>query len=387
VIPSGRAFPPELDPRRSRQPGRRPRKLRALGWLAAIVSVLVFLGSVGGYAAARYYTSQLTRVDIRLPGTAAPPAAADGSQNFLLIGSDTRAGANAQYNAAKGSSQYVSGQRSDTVILAHLPAGSGKATLVSFPRDSWVFIPRYRQPDGKVIPAHQAKLNSAFSEGGPPLLIQTIENLSGLRVDHFVQIDFVGFRDMVNALGGVTICVRTRRADRESGDFLAPGYTHINGRKALAFVRQRYGLPQGDLDRIKDQQYFLSVLLHKVLSAGTLINPFKLNAFLRAAAHAVTVDQGLSINDLKDFALRLRHIDPAHVTFLTVPIANANVLEPDGEDAVALDRPALHRLFAGLRADGGAGGGHRSGRSRSAGPPAPRTSPTTAAAAGQSCAP
>jgi len=134
-----------------------------------------------------------------------------------------------------------------------------------------------------VSPAHPAKLNEAYSIGGAALLTQLIEQLTGLRLDHYVQVDFGGFRKIVDALGGLTLCVRTNRHDHDSGDNLSAGtHANVTGDQALAFVRDRKGLPGGDLDRIKDQQYFLAQVLHKVLSAGTLTDPARLNSFLSA---------------------------------------------------------------------------------------------------------
>ncbi len=363
------SLPPELDPRRSRQPlppeldPRRPlppRQLRrrsrhpVLRGLAIGLSALVLLVSVGGYAAYRFYDAQLTRIGIRLPGQGAVADTDGAAQNFVLAGSDSRSFAGGQaFQAAPGSADYVTGQRSDTVILVHIPAGSGKPTVVSFPRDSYVQIPGYADAHGVHHDPYMAKLNEAFSVGGPALLVQLIENLSGLKVDHYVQVDFGGFRTMVNALGGVTLCVRTTRHDHDSGDMLTAGvHPNVNGDVALSFVRDRKGLPNGDLDRIRDQQYFLAQVLHKVLSAGTLANPFKLNAFLSAVASNVTVDSGFGLNEMRTLATRLRHLDPGHVTFATVPItseAGTAVIHGVSQSVVLLDQPKLAAMFAALR--------------------------------------
>jgi LCP family protein required for cell wall assembly len=320
----------------------RGRTRSLLSRLLAVVSVLVLLGSAAGYAAVRYYAGQLTRLSVNLPqaGAAGPP----GTENFLLVGSDTRAGS-PQFQAKPGSPQYVTGQRSDTMIFIHLPP-TGAATMVSLPRDSWVQIPAYRQPDGQVLPAHYDKMNAAFAEGGPTLLVQLVEQLTGMRVDHYLQVDFVGLQQMVNSLGGLTICVRTPRHDVSSGDFLSAGVHHIDGKQALAFVRDREGLPLGDLDRVKDQRYLLSVMFHKVLSPGVLLNPGAMNGFLSALAHSLTVDRSLSLDDMRRLALRLRHIES--VQSLTLPVANPSYFV-DGQDAVELDMPAVRALFARLR--------------------------------------
>ena len=311
------------------------------------MSVIVLLVSVGGYALYLKYNGQINRIDLfgHIHGPR-PAANADGpAVNFLLVGSDTRAGVSGNF---AGGSAVVTGARSDTVILVHVPPGNGRATLISIPRDSWVQIPTYTDSHGQSVPAHYAKFNSAFSIGGPALLVQTVESLSGLRIDHYVQIDFVGFQNMVNALGGVTVCVGTSRSEPLSGDFLTAGIHHINGTQALAFVRDRHSFADQDFSRIKDQQYFLSVLLHTVLSAGTLVNPFKLNAFLDALTKSVTVDSGLSFDALRSFALRMRHLDPAHVQFDPLPVADGNAFR-EGQSVVLLDPVKMAALFHSLK--------------------------------------
>ena len=277
------------------------------------------------------------------------PAEDTKAQNFLLIGSDTRAGADAVYNAAKGSADYTSGERSDTMMLVHVPTGPAKASIISFPRDSWVEIPRWTDTKGAHHPAHMSKLNAAFSEGGSPLLVATLEQLSGIRVDHVVQIDFTGFKNMVNALGGIEVCVKTTRHDHDSGDNLTAGGMHlIKGDAALAFVRDRKGLPGGDIDRIADQQYFLSVVLHKVLSAKTLTNPTKLYHFATAATRSLTTDKGFGLRQMESLATRLHSIDPAHVTFLQVPVLNNSARE-NGQSVVELDHANLPAVFAAMK--------------------------------------
>ena len=235
-------------------------------------------------------------------------------------------------------------------MLVHVPTGPAKASIISFPRDSWVEIPQWTDTKGGHHPAHMSKLNAAFSEGGAPLLVATLEQLSGIRVDHVVQIDFTGFKNMVNALGGIEVCVKTTRHDHDSGDNLTAGGMHlIKGDAALAFVRDRKGLPGGDIDRIADQQYFLSVVLHKVLSAGTLTDPLKLLNFAKAAARSMTTDKDFGVGQMKILATRLHSIDPAHVTFLQVPVLNSSAREA-GQSVVQLDTvhlPAVVRRHEG----------------------------------------
>jgi LCP family protein required for cell wall assembly len=359
-------LPPELNPRgpRTGPPGKTPwsapastvtkrsRGQRVAGWIAAVTSVCVLLAAGGFWVIYHSIFGNIAHInafDALAKNGIHRPAADAKAENFLLVGSDTRAGANGVYNAAKGSQDFTSGQRSDTMMLVHVPSGSAKASIISFPRDSWVTIPQWTDTKGGHHPEHKAKLNAAFAEGGSPLLVATLERLSGIRVNHVVQIDFTGFKNMVNALGGLDVCVKTTRNDHDSGDFLTAGSTHhINGDQALAFVRDRKGLPGGDIDRIADQQYFLSKMLHKVLSAGTLTDPAKLYSFARAAAKSMTTDNGFGISQMKTLATRLHSIDPAHVTFLQVPILNSNA-RVGGQSVVELDSANLPAVFAAMK--------------------------------------
>lgn len=349
------ALPPELDPRRRADlpplRRRRSRARRMLTWIAVLTSAAIVAASAGMYVAFRHYNGKLIRTDIRTPSdTTAPAAGADGpAQNFLIVGSDTReAPGTQQFGAKKGSPKYVSGARSDTIMLLHIPSGQAKATLISFPRDSWVAIPAFAdKATGVRYAAHHQRINSAFALGGAPLLVQVMQRLSGLRVDHYVQVDFAGFQRIVDALGGVNICVRTTRNDKDSGDYLTAGTHRVNGKAALAFARDRKSFSAQDLARIKDQQYLISVLLHKVLSAGTLANPFKVNALVNAVVASTTVDADLSVGDMRTFALRMRHLDPKHVNLLTAPVKGDAVIQ--GNDVLLLDDAKVTALFDTLK--------------------------------------
>lgn len=324
--------------------------------LAVALALLGVVVTAAGFGLYHYYEGKLGRVSIPGLGRSGQASGSTSGQNVVLAGSDTRSFVGGQaFQGRSGSADFVSGQRSDTVILVHLPAGNGKAELVSFPRDSFVDIPAFTSPHGTTIPAHMAKLNEAFSLGGPALLVQVITSLTGLRIDHYVQVNFAGFRNIVTALDGLTLCIGTSRRDHDSGDRLSAGvHTRVNGDAALAFVRDRKGLPAGDIDRIKDQQYFLSQVLHKVLSAGTLTNPGRLNNFLSALTSDVTVDSHFGFSQITTLASRLRHLDPAHVTFLTLPILSDNarrVVHGFQQSVVLVDQAAADRLFAPLRTD------------------------------------
>jgi LCP family protein required for cell wall assembly len=220
---------------------------------------------------------------------------------------------------------FVTGQRSDTVILAHLYGGkSNKVQLVSFPRDSVVDIPAYTDAKGRRHEAQHNRINYAFNEGGPKLLVQTVEQLTNVRIDHYLQVDFDGFQSMVDKLGGVDVCLSRPAKDHFSGIDLSAGKHHIDGAVALSFVRQRHGLQNGDIDRIKRQQQFIGAMVRKVLSAGTLANPLKLNGFLNVATSSLKADEGLDFKQLRTLALRMRNLGAGNVIFATIPLSDTN---------------------------------------------------------------
>jgi LCP family protein required for cell wall assembly len=331
-------------------PGRVPktrlqRTAVVLKWVASVTAVLILVTAGGTWWAFRHYDHQIDRISIPGLHVKKPAKSAKGGETFLLVGSDNREGANSEGTG------FVAGERSDTMILVHLYGSSEKVELVSFPRDAWVEIPSYTDPKtGRTREAHQSKLNSAFSIGGPALLIATLEHLSGLRIDHYLQVDFTGFKRMVNEVGGVDVCLTKKAVDHFSGINLSKGHHHISGDVALAFVRQRHGLAQGDLDRIARQQQFIGSLVHKVLSKGTLLDPFKLTGFLDAATSSLKVDQDLKTGDLKKLALRLRHFSSHGVLFTTVPVTSINARRA-GQSVVLLDDTKAAALFEALRTE------------------------------------
>jgi LCP family protein required for cell wall assembly len=223
--------------------------------------------------------------------------------------------------------------------------------LVSFPRDSVVEIPEFTDAKKRVHPAQRNRINYAFNEGGPRLLVRTVQNLTGVRIDHYLQVDFEGFQSMVDKLGGVDVCLSRPAKDHFSGINLSAGKHHINGNVALAFVRQRHGLPNGDIDRIKRQQQFLGAMIRKVLSAGTLANPFKLNGFLNVATSSLQADEGLDFATLRTLALRMRNVGAGNVVFATIPITSSNAYIRGLGSVVLVDEEEADALFDGIRRD------------------------------------
>jgi LCP family protein required for cell wall assembly len=233
------------------------------------------------------------------------------SLNILLMGSDKRTGAAAA---------NVEGERSDTTILLHIAAQRDSAIAVSIPRDSVVDIPKCRRTDGTVVPARPAEMfNSAFSEGGPACTVKTVEKLTDIRIDNYVVIDFRGFKDMVNALGGVQVCIPYAVNDPQSHLDLDAGLQKVRGQQALAYVRTRHALGNGsDLSRIDRQQAFLSSMVSRVKDKGLLLRPDKLYNFLAAATNSLTTDLG-GLRQMAGLARDARGIKTSNIEFVTVP--------------------------------------------------------------------
>jgi LCP family protein required for cell wall assembly len=318
------------------EPPHRSRKRRILKWTAiSMASLLVLI--VGGVVADYFYLSGKIKHDPTVvpSGAVRPTKAASAlkAQNFVLIGSDTRQG-----KSGKGTGgSNVQGARSDTTILMHISANNGGATLISIPRDSYVQIPScVVGPNGQTSSPEMNKFNAAYSIGseydnkyGPSCTVHTIETLTGIHIDHFAVVDFAGFEHMVSALGGVKMCVAHRLYDPIIHD--ASGYhgsgldlpagksVEINGTQALALMRARYALDGGgDLPRIKRQQEFIGAMIRKATSTSLLVNPFRLQSFLKAAASSLTTD-GFGLGTMHKLAGALHNVGAGGVRLLTVP--------------------------------------------------------------------
>jgi LCP family protein required for cell wall assembly len=348
-------LPPELDPRGPRRVPKPPHGQRPprtgwrspLGTTALLLSIFVLASSGLLYSRYLHYDHNIPRIPGVISGGGATAKA--GAENVLLVGSDSRVGTGDQFAQAPKGQTQVEGQRSDTVILAHLAKGNQKATLVSLPRDSWVTIPAYVDAKGVSQPAHFDKLNAAFSLGGAPLLVSTVQLLTGIHVDHYVEIDFAGFEHMVSALGGVDICLTKPAHDVQTGLNLTAGQHHLDGPTALAFVRQRYGLALGDIDRIKRQQQFLASVARKAESAGTLTDPLKLNSFIDALTKSISVDSGTGMGDMTKLAVKLKGLGSGNVVLTTMPLSGFS--KKNGIDVDDVDTAKATALFDSLIQD------------------------------------
>ncbi len=333
LLPGRHAAPDE-----SQKHSRRRRILKAIAVLAAatMVGVLVLAG-IGTYYA-RKYDGNVDRIDgvfAKIPQSSRPAKTTAKAQNFLLVGSDVRAPGATTGTAADSSG----GGRSDTLMLVHVAADQKSAHVISIPRDSWVIIPGR----GK------NKINAAYAFGGPSLLVQTVEALTKVRIDHYLAIDFAGFAAMTDALGGVDINVPVASYDSINRKRWKAGLQRMDGKTALLFVRQRYGLPGGDFDRIQHQHLFLQALMHKATSGAQLRNPARLTRLLDAVTKSLSVDDGLSGNGLRALALSMRDLRGPDVKFLTVPVEGTGRV--GAASVVFLDGPRYLALFAAVRND------------------------------------
>jgi LCP family protein required for cell wall assembly len=277
-----------------------------------------------------YVDTQLTRITALKGSTAS-----SSGTNWLIVGSDSRADLTTREEKELHTG-HAAGQRTDTIMLLH--SGSSGPVLVSLPRDSLVSIPGH----GK------NKLNSAYSLGGPQLLVKTVEQATGLAIDHYAEIGFAGFVQMVDAVGGVDICVKQSINDPLAGIKLKAGCQELNGETALGYVRTR-ATPRADLDRIEHQQQFLSGLMKKVGGPSTLLNPFRWVALTQALPGALTVDAGDHVWSLARLAWTMKSLSGDGGIRTTVPIGGLDSV--NGSSVVRWDNTKAKALFKALADD------------------------------------
>jgi LCP family protein required for cell wall assembly len=337
---------PEDDP--ARRARRRRRTRRVLYGALVLLSAGVLLVAGTFYWAYEHYTGRVQRIPnafpTGVPQSALPPPSKGGSQTFLLVGVDARSDLPTTGKDAKAPEWRPGAQRSDTMMLVHLPADHHGAYVVSLPRDSWVGIPGHGQ----------AKLNAAFSWGGPPLLIDTVQRLTKVKIDHLAVIDWSGFKKLTDAVGGVDLTVdKTVKRYNGPGGYWTAGAHHMDGADALDYVRERYGLPRGDLDRTHRQQNFLRAVLAKMLSGGTFSNPVKLKHTLDQVTSVVSVDDRLSDGDLRSLLWNMRTVRSSDMVFMNAPVAGFDTVRK--QSVVLLDPNGTADLWEAMRNDTMAG--------------------------------
>jgi LCP family protein required for cell wall assembly len=292
----------------------------------------VLLASGGAWVLTSYVSGHVHRLNAGTPGTPS-----SGPLNILVAGVDIRAGLTHRQQARLHVGRAVS-HNSDTLMIVHIPADHSYVQVVSVPRDSWVPIPGHGMN----------KINAAFGLGGPRLMVRTVSALTGLTINDYAEVNFLGFVKIIDAVGGVDVCLPYAVDDSYSGLHLSAGMHHVDGVTALEFARDRHSFATSDLARINDQQQLMATLLNQAVNAGTLTDPFKARRLLASVTSAVQVDQGFNIPEL---ANELRGIRPGDVTFSTVPLASYNYVTPDGQSAVLWDHAKAAKLFARMKAD------------------------------------
>ncbi|MFJ3582366.1 LCP family protein [Streptomyces sp. NPDC090127] len=308
---------------------RRVSPKRVLLGALALLGIGILLAGGAGWWAVEHYTGKVDRIPDAFPThvpSAEQPAPSKGGLTFLLVGVDSRSDLPTTGRDAKAPSWRYGAQRSDTMMLVHLPADHTGAYVVSLPRDSWVDIPGHGT----------AKLNAAFSWGGPPLLIDTVQRLTDVRVDHLGIIDWEGFKKLTDTVGGVDL--------RVDGTV-----RHMNGEQALVYVRERKNLPRGDLDRTQRQQNFLRAVLTKTMTTRNLTNPVRAADLLDDLTASVSVDDRLSDADLRELLWDNKSVRPGDMVFMNAPVARTDTIK--GQSVVLLDTKESDALWAAMRND------------------------------------
>lgn len=331
---------PKFSARKSKS--RYPRPVRyirniVLAYVLAYLGFYIFLG----FNAVNSLNKMPASANVALADTA--------GTNWLLVGSDSREGLTEAERKELHTGQDEGSQRTDTIMLIHVD-DSGKATLVSLPRDSYVTIPAHIALDGSAIEDRKNKINTAYSKGGVPLLVETVERNTGLHVDHYMQVGFKGIRDITNAVGGVNMCVPADVTDKNSGLNLLAGCQELDGKNALAYVRMRYADPKGDLGRVERQQQFLSSVMKKVATPSVLLNPISMWKLVDAGTASVNVGDSDSIMDIGKLARAMRGLSNGSGTLTTVPVSDPDATTAAGS-SVIWDEDAARELFVSLGAN------------------------------------
>src|SRR5499427_6986114 len=345
--PAGRAG------RRAAHLGERPTGIRRILGRHPVLSILGILAtltitfvSLSAYAAYRGVYDSIHHLTVTPGELGKRPPKLNGSENILIIGSDSRAGIH-------GFGRGIRGSRSDTSMLLHIPPTHSGASVISFPRDT--MVPIYQcEADGQGHHGQQAQpggleqLNSTFSFGGAACLWKTLEQVTHIHIDHFVEVDFSGFKSIVNDVGGVPVCLPYAIRDPASKLNLPAGRSVVQGTQALAFVRERHIGMGSDLQRINRQQIFLASLAQKVKQSSSLTNPAKLYHLVHDIASSLTTDSGLSFNDMYAIANSLKGLNPSALQFVMAPVAPYPA-NPGSQ--VEFNQPLADQLFRAIARD------------------------------------
>ncbi len=311
----GPGTPPPVGyaPRRQAPDWRRRLKIGSLVLVVALLAV-----SIGTY----FWADGKLKREVELAKVIERPGAGDGT-NYLIVGSDSREGMSDE-DKKKLHTGSAEGKRTDSMMILH--DGSNGPTLISLPRDSDVEIPSFKGSEsGKLFPntGRRVKLNAAYAEDGPELLVRTVEHNTGLRIDHYVEIGFAGFAGIVDALGGVEMDIPKAFKDKKSGADFQAGKQTLDGEQALAFVRTRYAFAGSDLDRTKNQQKFLAALASQAATPGTVLNPFKFYPTMGAGLDTLIVDKDMSLWSLGQMFFAMKGVTGGEGKSMNMPISGS----------------------------------------------------------------
>jgi len=298
----------------------------------------VVVAGLLGYALALFAVAWLSLHRVDALGGTGHPADTPG-RTYLVVGSDSRTTLSPADRRRLGTGS-TSGSRTDTIMLLHVPSHGGPTVLVSLPRDSYLPIPGHGTN----------KINAAYAFGGPKLLVRTVEQVSGLHIDEYVETGLLGYADLVDAIGGVRICSPRAMNDKDAHLNIPAGCQQMDGATALGYARARHSDPRGDLGRVERQRQVLGAIAGKTLSAAVLVLPWRAFAAAHAGGNALTVDTTTTPWALARFVLAMRAVAGGKGVSLTVPVSNPNLSTPVGS-AVQWDRSRALRLFADLHAD------------------------------------
>ncbi|WP_433252245.1 LCP family protein [Streptosporangium sp. CA-135522] len=341
--------PPPVDPGEYGTPPREPRRktgrLGVGGWISVALTGVLVAGTLGAYKVYYDLTGNIKREDVENQlGANRPPET--GALNVLVVGSDSREGA---ANKKYGQHLQGTGERTDTIMLLHVSPNRDRATLLSFPRDSMIQAPTCRNPKTKaVVPSGPKMINATFNDGGIACTWATIESLTQIHINHFIKVDFAGFKGIIDALGGIEICLPKDVADKDAKLTLSKGKHLVKGETALAYVRARHSLGDGsDIDRIKRQQVFLQQVMKKATSSELLTDFGKLTAFLKAATSSMTMDSKLDTTRMLEIAKSAPSLTAKGLQAVTVPW----MPDPADKNRVVWREPAAGELFESIRSD------------------------------------
>ncbi|MFE2228701.1 LCP family protein [Streptomyces kronopolitis] len=343
--------PPRPARRRAARPAprRRPPGKRWGLRIGAAVSVLVLAASGIGHAMVTGVESGIGRVDA-FKGMSNRPGGGDGL-NFLVVGTDGRD----KLTAAEKQRYHLGGvpcHCTDTLMLVHLSADRDRASVVSLPRDSYAEVPAHTDAvTGAQRPVHAIKLNAAYAEGGPNLTVRTVEHMTGVHIDHYLEVDFTSFMRSVDAVGGVEICTVRPLRDSYTGLALPVGKSQLNGGQALQYVRSRHIDGSADLGRMQRQQRFLAALIHRITSSGVLMNPIRFRDVADTMLRSVRADSGFGAGDLVDLGQAMRGFTPSSSEFTSVPLTGTARTVPGVGSTVQWDPVRAPKLFQAIRED------------------------------------